>query len=175
MGRLTPQPAHGPASPSTGCGRKCLAPASSKPVATWAWWAARPSHPKLLDWLAVDFIENGWQVKRLYKMLVMSATYRQSVEATSEDVERDPQNRLLARGPRFRMDAEMLRDTALQASGLLIERIGGPSVNPYQPAKVWEGIQHQCKISAGPGGQSLPPQPVHVLEADGTSAEYGGV
>ena len=101
---------------------------------------SRPSHPKLLDWLAVDFIENGWQVKRLYKMLVMSATYRQSVEATSEDVERDPQNRLLARGPRFRMDAEMLRDTALQASGLLIERIGGPSVKPYQPAKVWEGV-----------------------------------
>ena len=99
----------------------------------------RPSHPKLLDWLAVDFIENGWRVKRLYKMIVMSATYRQSVKATVDDYDRDPDNRLLARGPRFRMDAEMLRDTALQASGLLVEQVGGPSVKPYQPEGIWEG------------------------------------
>lgn len=100
---------------------------------------ARPSHPELLDWLAVDFRENDWRVKRLYKMLVMSATYRQSTHATPKAVARDPNNRRLARGPRFRMDGEMLRDIALQTSGLLVEKIGGPSVKPYQPAGVWDG------------------------------------
>ncbi len=98
----------------------------------------RPSHPELLDWLAVDFREHGWDVKRFYKQLVMSATYRQSARATPEQIEKDPHNRLLARGPRFRMDVEMVRDTALAASGLLVEKIGGPSVKPYQPANIWE-------------------------------------
>ena len=100
---------------------------------------ARPSHPQLLDWLAVDFAEHGWDVKRFYKQLVMSATYRQSASATPERLEKDPRNRLLARGPRFRMDAEMLRDTALATSGLLVEQIGGPSVRPYQPPGIWDG------------------------------------
>jgi len=104
---------------------------------------ARPSHPELLDWLALDFREHGWDVKRFYKQLVLSATYRQSARATRELVEKDPKNRLLAHGPRFRMDAEMLRDTALATSGLLVERIGGPSVKPYQPAGVWEAGSHQ--------------------------------
>ena len=99
---------------------------------------AHPSHPELLDWLAVDFRDHGWDVKRFYRQLVLSATYRQSARATPELLERDPKNRLLARGPRFRMDAEMLRDTVLAASGLLVEKIGGPSVKPYQPAGVWE-------------------------------------
>ena len=99
---------------------------------------ARPSHPQLLEWLAVDFREHGWDVKRFYKQLVMSATYRQSALITPELLEKDPRNRLLARGPRFRMEAEMLRDTALAASGLLVEKIGGPSVKPYQPPGVWE-------------------------------------
>jgi hypothetical protein len=99
---------------------------------------ARPSHPQLLEWLAVDFREHGWDVKRFYRQLVMSATYRQSALLTPELLEKDPRNRLLARGPRFRMDAEMLRDTALAASGLLVEKIGGPSVKPYQPPGVWE-------------------------------------
>ena len=98
----------------------------------------RPSHPALLDWLAVDFRENGWNVKRFYKQLVLSATYRQSARTTPAMLERDPHNRLLARGPRFRMDAEMVRDTALAASGLLVEKVGGPSTRPYQPAGVWE-------------------------------------
>ena len=98
----------------------------------------RPSHPELLDWLAVDFRESGWNVKRFYKQLVMSATYRQSARLTPALLEKDPHNRLLARGPRFRMDAEMLRDTALSASGLLVEKIGGPSVKPYQPRGMWE-------------------------------------
>ncbi len=99
-----------------------------------------PSHPQLLDWLAVDFREHGWDVKRFYKMLVMSATYRQSAVITPEKFARDPDNRLLARGPRFRMDAEMLRDTALASSGLLVGKIGGPSVKPYQPVGVWEAV-----------------------------------
>ncbi|MFO0868237.1 MAG: DUF1553 domain-containing protein [Pirellulales bacterium] len=99
-----------------------------------------PSHPELLDWLAVDFRESGWDIKRLYKLLVMSATYRQAAVATKEKLERDPANRLLSRGPRFRMDGEMIRDYALAASGLLVRKIGGPSVRPYQPEGVWEAV-----------------------------------
>ena len=104
---------------------------------------ARPSHPELLDWLAVDFREHDWDVKRFYRQIVLSATYRQSARATPQLIEKDPKNRLLARGPRFRMDGEMIRDTALASSGLLVEKIGGPSVKPYQPAGVWEAGSHQ--------------------------------
>ncbi|MCA9103403.1 MAG: DUF1553 domain-containing protein [Planctomycetales bacterium] len=99
-----------------------------------------PSHPQLLDWLAVDFRESGWDVKRLFKQILMSATYRQSARVTPEKLERDPANRLLARGPRYRMDAEMVRDYALDVSGLMTGDIGGPSVKPYQPSGVWEAI-----------------------------------
>ena len=99
-----------------------------------------PSHPELLDWLAVEFREGGWDVKQFFKQLVTSATYRQSAVTTREKILRDPQNRLLARGPRFRMDAEMLRDAALASSGLLVPKIGGPSVKPYQPEGVWEAV-----------------------------------
>jgi hypothetical protein len=99
---------------------------------------AHPSHPRLLDWLAVEFRESGWDVKHMYRLLVTSATYRQSSKLSSRLLEKDPRNRLLARGPRFRMDAEMVRDTALAASGLLVEKQGGPSVKPYQPPGVWE-------------------------------------
>lgn len=99
-----------------------------------------PSHPELLDWLAVDFRENGWDIKRFFRQLVLSATYRQSVAVTPEKLENDPQNRLLARGPRFRMDAEMVRDYALATSGLLVHKLGGPSVRPYQPEGVWEAV-----------------------------------
>jgi hypothetical protein len=94
----------------------------------------------LLDWLAVDFRESGWDVKRLFKLMVTSAAYRQSAVATQDKIEKDPQNLLLSRGPRFRMDAEMIRDAALAASGLLVDKIGGPSVKPYQPPGVWESI-----------------------------------
>jgi hypothetical protein len=100
---------------------------------------APPSNRRLLDWLAVEFRESGWDVKHMYQLLVTSATYRQSAAIRAELKERDPQNRLLARGPRFRMDAEMVRDIALQTSGLLVEKQGGPSVKPYQPKGVWEG------------------------------------
>lgn len=99
-----------------------------------------PTHPELLDWLAVEFRENNWDVKKFFKLLVTSATYRQSAVNTAEKISRDPQNRLLAHGPRFRMDAEMVRDTALAASGLLVPKIGGPSVRPYQPDGVWEAV-----------------------------------
>jgi hypothetical protein len=99
-----------------------------------------PSHPELLDWLAADFMEHNWDIKRCLKQMVMSATYRQSSVITPDKLERDTYNRLLARGPRFRMDAEMIRDNALAASGLLNEKIGGKSVYPYQPPGLWEAI-----------------------------------
>ncbi len=99
-----------------------------------------PSHPELLDWLAVEFRESGWDVKKFFKLMVTSATYRQSALTTEEKVKADPDNRLLSRGPRFRMDAEMVRDYALAASGLLGPTIGGPSVKPYQPKGIWETV-----------------------------------
>ena len=99
-----------------------------------------PTHPELLDWLALEFRESGWDVKRFFRMLVTSATYRQSAQVTAEKIELDPQNRLLSRGPRFRMDAEMVRDSVLAASGLLVRTIGGPSVRPYQPEGVWSTV-----------------------------------
>jgi hypothetical protein len=98
---------------------------------------SRPTHPELLDWLAVDFMESGWDIKRLNKMIVMSATYRQSSNEPDELLKKDPRNMLLARGPRIRMSAEQIRDNALAVSGLLVRTIGGPSVHPYQPDGVW--------------------------------------
>lgn len=108
----------------------------------------RPSHPELLDWLAVDFVENGWDVKRLMRMLVTSSTYRQTARVTPELLAKDPENRLLARGPRYRLDAEAIRDTALFASGLLVEKLGGPSVKPYQPAGLWEAVGYTTSNTA---------------------------
>ena len=99
-----------------------------------------PSHPELLDWLALEFRENGWDVKKFFRMLVLSATYRQAAVTTADKREKDPQNRLLSRGPRFRMDGEMIRDYALAASGILVPKLGGPSVRPYQPEGVWEAV-----------------------------------
>lgn len=100
----------------------------------------RPSHPELLDWLATWFIQSGWDVKALHRLIVSSATYRQSSAADAESFQRDRDNRLLARGPRFRLPAELLRDQAIAASGLLVTRIGGPSVRPYQPDGLWEEL-----------------------------------
>ena len=97
-----------------------------------------PSHPELLDWLATEFIRMGWDMKAFQKMLVMSATYRQSSKVTKEVLERDPENRLLARGPRFRLSGEVVRDQALAIGGLLVPIIGGPSVKPYMPEGVWD-------------------------------------
>ena len=99
-----------------------------------------PSNQQLLDWLAVDFRESGWDVKRFYRQILNSATYRQMPLATPDKIAKDPENRLLSRGPRFRMDAEMVRDYALAVSGLLAPQVGGPSVKPYQPEGIWEAV-----------------------------------
>jgi hypothetical protein len=110
-----------------------------------------PSHPELLDWLAVEFVRPSpagfgvphpaaWDVKKLIRLMVTSATYRQSSHVTKERLEKDPANTYLSRGPRFRMDAEMIRDNALAVSGLLVKKIGGPSVKPYQPDGVWDAV-----------------------------------
>jgi hypothetical protein len=104
-----------------------------------------PSHPELLDWLATEFIRTGWDVKAMQRLIVTSATYRQSSMTTPELRERDPENRLLARGPRVRLPAEMIRDEQLAVSGLLSTKMGGPSVKPYQPDGLWE------QLSAFPG------------------------
>lgn len=97
-----------------------------------------PSHPELLDWLALEFVRSGWNVKALHRLIVTSATYRQSSRVTPTLLERDPENRLLARGPRQRLSSLLLRDQALAVSGLLVERVGGPPVYPYQPPGIWE-------------------------------------
>lgn len=101
-----------------------------------------PSHPELLDWLSVTFREEGWDMKRFVKRLVMSAAYRQASKTTPELLAKDPDNRLLARGPRFRLDAEMVRDQALFVSGLLSPVIGGKGVRPYQPENIWEPVAY---------------------------------
>jgi hypothetical protein len=97
-----------------------------------------PTHPELLDWLAVDFMEHGWDIKRLTKQIVMSATYRQSAKVTEDKLKTDPENIYLSRGPRFRLPAEFIRDLVLSSSGLLVRTVGGPSVKPYQPKGLWE-------------------------------------
>ncbi len=97
-----------------------------------------PTHPKLLDWLAVDFMEHGWDIKYLLKKIMLSATYQQRSELTPELKKTDPENKLLARAPRFRMSGEMIRDYILASSGILNREIGGPSVKPYQPPGLWE-------------------------------------
>jgi mono/diheme cytochrome c family protein len=101
--------------------------------------APPPSHPELLDWLAVEFRESGWDVKKLITQIVTSATYRQSAVVSQDKLRKDPANVWLARGPRFRLDGEVVRDAALAASGLLVPKLGGPPVKPYHPAGVWEG------------------------------------
>ncbi len=101
---------------------------------------ARPSHPQLLDWLAAEFVESQWDYRHMLKMMVTSAAYRQSGKVSPEKLEQDPFNRLLARGPRTRLDAEPIRDLALAAAGLLSPKIGGPSVKPYQPDGIWEAV-----------------------------------
>ena len=103
-----------------------------------------PSHPELLDWLAVEFRESGWDVKHIQKLIVMSATYRQSSVVTKELLQRDPENRLLARMTRLRLQAEFIRDQALAVSGLLNGEIGGASVSPYQPRGLWEELMSRA-------------------------------
>lgn len=107
-----------------------------------------PSHPELLDWLATEFVGNGWDVKQLLRLMLTSAAYRQSSAATARHLEADPENRLLARGPRFRLDAEVIRDNALYVSGLLVEKMGGRGVRPYQPPGIWEAVGYTTSNTA---------------------------
>lgn len=112
-----------------------------------------PSHPELLDWLAVEFLRSGWSTKNVHRLIVSSATYRQASSVTSERRERDPENSLFARGARFRLDAEAIRDNALFASGLLTERLGGPPVFPPQPEDIWRvtgQVDNSYHTSDGP-------------------------
>lgn len=101
---------------------------------------APPTHPQLLDWLAVDFVDSGWDVKRMLKQIVLSQTYRQSSRQEPQHLENDPENRLLARSPRFRLQGEFIRDQALAVSGLLVDEVGGPGVKPYQPVNIWNEV-----------------------------------
>ena len=105
-----------------------------------------PSHPDLLDWLATEFLRTGWDVKSLIRTIVTSATYRQGSRATPESLRHDPENRLLSRGPRLRLSAEMIRDQALSLGGLLVDRLGGPSVKPYQPAGLWSELSDSSYV-----------------------------
>jgi len=101
-----------------------------------------PSHPQLLDWLAVELVHSGWDVKGLLRLMVTSATYRQASRFTPELLARDPENRLLGRGGRYRLPAELIRDQAQALGGLLVEHLGGPSVKPYQPPGLWEAVSY---------------------------------
>jgi hypothetical protein len=117
-----------------------------------------PSHPELLDWLAQELIRSGWDIKHVVRLLVTSATYRQNSDASHALQAKDPDNLLLARGPRFRLPAEMIRDVALAASGLLAGRLGGPPVKPYQPPGLWEeksGLTYERDRGAGSHRRSL--------------------
>ncbi|MDB5458579.1 MAG: hypothetical protein JWO72_320 [Caulobacteraceae bacterium] len=101
---------------------------------------ANPTHPELLDYLAVEFVKSGWDIKHMQKLMVMSATYRQNSNIGRDALEKDPRNFLLERGPRFRMPAETIRDNALMASGLLVKKVGGDAVFPYAPDAIWDGV-----------------------------------
>ena len=143
-----------------------------------------PSHPRLLDWLAVEFIESGWDIKQLHKTIVMSATFQQSSVASPEMLDIDPKNQLLARGPSFRLKAEMIRDNALAISGLLVNKIGGSSAYPYQPEALWDEISNKkwrYKYLQQPGDglyrrslytiwkRTAPPPSMLVFDAPGRS------
>ena len=128
--------------------------------------AQPPSHPELLDWLAVEFRESGWDVKKLITLIVTSAAYRQSAAISEEKLRSDPKNILLARGPRFRLDGEVVRDAALAASGLLVPKLGGPPVKPYQPAGVWEGtsmVSSNTRYYKQDSGESLYRRSLYTL------------
>ena len=131
--------------------------------------AEAPSHPELLDWLAVEFMEKGWSQKGLHRRIVTSATYRQTSRITPEGQARDPYNRLLARGPRFRVDAEVVRDIALAASGLLDETIGGPSVFPPAPTSSSSRRRATGRRSGSPSGPTTGPAARFTLSATGRS------
>jgi hypothetical protein len=114
-----------------------------------------PTHPELLDWLACEFMDSGWDVKHMVKLMVMSRTYRQTSVADPKLRERDPNNRLLARQTPLRLEAEMVRDNALTVSGLLVDKVGGPSVKPYQPAGYWDQLNFPKRTYQNDHGEAL--------------------
>jgi hypothetical protein len=124
----------------------------------------KPTHPALLDWLATEFMEGGWRMKRMHKLIVMSATYRQSSAARPDLQERDPGNTLLARQNRLRLSAELVRDAALQASGLLYPAIGGESIRPPQPESVSKLTYGGSKWEENQGRERYPARTVHPLQ-----------
>ncbi len=136
-----------------------------------------PSHQELLDWLAVEFMDSGWSLKKLHRLIVTSAAYRQSSDVTPELLAKDPYNRLLARGPRFRVDAEIVRDIALAASGLLNPKVGGPSVFPPAPAFLFQPPASYApktwvdRRRSGP----LPPRALHVPLPFGALSHAAGL
>ena len=123
----------------------------------------RPSHPELLDWLATEYVATGWDTKKLHRLILTSETYRQSSRVTAELHERDPENRLLARGPRYRMPSWMIRDQALHAAGLLVEKTGGPSIKPYQPPGIWEEATFGQKNYEQDHGEALYRRSLYVF------------
>ncbi len=123
----------------------------------------RPSHPELLDWLATEYVASGWNTKALHRLIVTSATYRQSSRVTPAAFERDPENRLLARGPRYRLPSWMLRDQALAVAGLLVDQRGGPSVKPYQPPGIWEEATFGKKTYQQDHGDALYRRSLYVF------------
>ena len=140
---------------------------------------ALPTHPELLDWLAIEFIESGWDIKHMHRLMVTSATYRQSSAASPESLAKDPENLLLSRGYRQRLPAEMIRDRALAVSGLLDEEIGGPSRYPYQPPGVWEGhlvVPDEVVAGAGHGAgrRSSRAHALHLRQAQCATAVDDG-
>ncbi len=122
---------------------------------------ARPTHPELLDWLATEFVARGWDVKDFVRLVVMSNTYRQSSQPSTEAIAKDPENQWYARGPRFRLDAEGVRDNALEISGLLVDTVGGASVYPYQPEGLWEEVSFKGGFSAQFYEQGKGPAQLH--------------
>src|SRR5262249_21650082 len=114
-----------------------------------------PVYQDVLDNLSVRFMASGWDVKALLKTIVMTSTYRQSSAVTAALLDKDPENRLLARGPRFRLPAQVLRDQALAVSGLLVEKVGGPSVKPYQPPGLWEEVSFKGRSYDQGHGEDL--------------------
>jgi hypothetical protein len=120
--------------------QQCFGTGLVESAADFGITGSRPTHPRLLDWLAVEFMDSGWNARHMLRLIVTSATYRQSATIPPEKLERDPFNRLLSRGPRNRLDAEAIRDLALASSGLLATDVGGPSVKPYQPEGIWEAV-----------------------------------
>src|SRR5580704_9290004 len=151
MARRCPQPARG-ASHREPAVAGVLRTGSRAGGDDFGYQGSAPTHPQLLDWLAVEFMRQGWSLKAAHRRIVTSATYRQASGVTLEALAKDPENRLLSRAPRIRLEAELVRDSALAAAELLTERIGGPSVFPPQPASVAEGSYGGMtwKVSQGP-------------------------